>query len=93
MFIKSNFFESSPIIEYVDIPALTKLTTIRKSAFAYCPNLVLSSMPDTIEIIESNAFKQVPGLTIKKLPAALVQLGTSAFQECLGLTELDINNT
>jgi hypothetical protein len=64
------------ILEYCDIPVLTKLELIGNDAFANCSELVLKSLPNSITKIDNRAFYKCQLITINKLPNNLTEIGT-----------------
>lgn len=57
------------------------VTYISQSTFRDCPNLVITSLPDTIEEIDHNAFDKCEKLAISTLPSHLITLGNYAFNQ------------
>lgn len=91
--IGNNYMSAHNILEYCDIPVLTKLELIGNDAFANCSKLVLNSLPNTITKIDNRAFYNCQLITINKLPNNLEEMGTQTFAGCVGIKELELNNT
>lgn len=78
--------------EYIDMNALKRLKLISNAAFHQGKKLLITTLPDSVEIIEANAFGYMPNCKISKLPMNLRFLGEGSFANCSGLTELNIDS-
>ena len=63
-----------------------KLTFIGDQAFSRCYGLTLTSLPDSMETIDSNAFYYCVNLALESLPKGLRTIGKSAFEGCVKIT-------
>ncbi len=66
------------------------ITTIPKSAFAYCPKLTKVTVPDSVTRIEEKAFYCCDALSTVSLPKKLDYLGKQAFYACKSLKSVTV---
>ncbi|MDR1348736.1 MAG: leucine-rich repeat domain-containing protein [Prevotellaceae bacterium] len=62
-----------------------RVTTIGKSAFAYCENLTSISIGNSVTMIMLNAFLDCNSLTSINIPNSVAEIGEHAFGNCRSL--------
>ena len=94
-------------LEFVDLAALTQLNIIggimdnnteqyegsesRSRIFAYCPNLHISGLPDSLMFISKYTFAEDASLELDHLPQKLTVVQERAFYQDTGLTDVIFN--
>lgn len=68
------------------------VTTIGGYAFAYAPNLISASIPDTVASIRENAFGLCEQLKTVEIPDSVEIIGSYAFGSCYCLTEVKLGS-
>ena len=66
---------------------------IRDSAFSYCTNLALTSLPSGITSIGVSAFRNCSNLALTSLPSGITSIGNGAFRNCSSLVSLTFEGT
>ena len=69
------------------------VTSIGRSAFFYCPNLMSVNIPNTVISIGDDAFNKCSGLTSVDIPSSVVSIGDGTFADCQSLTKIGIPNS
>lgn len=64
------------------------VTSIDKSAFAYCRELTSVTIPNSVTTLGYFAFAYCSGLTSVTIPKSVMFLGDGAFRNCDGLTDM-----
>ena len=64
------------------------VTSIDKSAFAYCRELTSVTIPNSVTTLGYFAFAYCSGLTSVTIPKSVKYLGDGAFRNCDGLTDM-----
>ena len=83
-------FKYSSIITFNELKYFTGLTTIGKSAFYECDNLISITIPDSVTTIGSSAFRDCSSLTSVTIPDSVTTIGDYAFNNCSSLTSVTI---
>ena len=90
-------FMTKVINRTIDITALpcefNGITSIGSYAFAYCTNLALTSLPESLTSIDNYAFNNCTNLALTSLPENLTSIGNYAFHGCTSLTSLTFKGT
>ena len=69
------------------------VTSIGRSAFAYCSGLTSVTIPNSVTSIGECAFDGCSGLTSVTIPNSVTSIGSYAFYKCSGLTSVTIGNS
>ena len=83
-------FKDSSIITFNELKYFTGLTTIGKSAFYECDNLISITIPDSVTTIGDEAFSYCSSLTSVTIPDGVTTIGNGAFGSCSSLTSITI---
>ena len=83
-------FKYSSIVTFNELKYFTGLTTIGKSAFDECDNLISITIPDSVTTIGSSAFRDCSSLTSVTIPDSVTTIGDYAFNNCSSLTSVTI---
>lgn len=68
------------------------VTTIGKSAFAYCYSVTSITIPESVTTIEERAFYDCRGLTSITIPESVTSIGMMAFNMCMNLSTITLPN-
>ena len=85
-------FKDSSIITFNELKYFTGLTTIGKSAFYECDNLISVTIPDSVTTIGDEAFSYCSSLTSVTIPDSVTTIGVEAFEDCSSLTSVYISD-
>ena len=89
--ISDYSFISNTVIQNVNFSELS-LTSIGRSAFSGCSNLLLDTLPNTLTNLSIGSFSNCSNITISKIPDLIVSLPDSCFQGCRGIEKINFNN-
>ena len=74
-------------LESADFP---KLTSTGHSAFEYCGNFNIASLPEGLTYLAELSFLGCRSLTLTSIPEGVTGIGFSAFENCIALEEMTL---
>jgi hypothetical protein len=88
--IGAGAFEHCYSLHHINIPG--GVTSIRKSAFAYCKGLTTLVLNNGLRVIECNAFYFCISLKSILVPPTVTEIKEYAFMECEKLSHVILQN-
>lgn len=81
-----DYIYQGPFGQLKNITFANEITLIHMAAFWRCKELVLNSLPESVEELRDQAFGHCKALALSSLPNSLTNIGSECFMDCPNIT-------